>query len=214
MNDKCVIIGAGGHAKVVIDAAKKNGFEVIGVTDETLEIGSECLGCAVLGKDDILKQIYSSDLKTAFMGIGQVGYPALRNKLYEKIKKDGYVFPKLVHPTAYVGMNVQIGDGTLICPYAVINPEAVIGELCIINSAAVVEHEVCVEDGVHIAVHATILGQAYIKKNTFIGAGSVVLQGVSVGENCIIGAGSVVLYDIPDNCVAVGTPAKIVKRRA
>lgn len=213
MNDKCVIIGAGGHAKIVIDTAEKNGFDVIGVTDEKLEIGSNCLGCCVLGKDEILEQIYSSDLKTAFMGIGHVGYSTLRNNLYEKIKTMGYVFPKLIHPSAYIGMDVLIGKGSLVCPNAVINVETIIGELCIINSAAVVEHEVSVEDGVHIAPHATILGQAYIKRNSFIGAGSVVLQGVCVGANCIIGAGSVVLTDVPDNCVAVGVPAKIVKRR-
>lgn len=208
-----VIIGAGGHAKVVLDLLRKKGKTVVGLTDATLDIGQKCLDAEVLGNDDILQGLYQKGVCWAAMGIGHVGMPAIRNKVYHKTKELGYIFPILVHPSAVVSESAEIGEGTMIGAQSVVNPETRIGELCIINTAAVVEHEAVIENGVHIAPHATVLGAANIGENTFVGAGSVILQGIKIGANCIIGAGSVVLHDVPDNCVVVGVPGNIIKRR-
>lgn len=210
---RCIIIGAGGHSKVIIDATKKNGYEIVGLTDNNVKKGSIILGCEVIGNDDTLKEIYLDGICKAFMGIGHVGYPQVRNDVFKRIKKLGYEFPKLINPFSYIGEDVLIGEGTFIAAKAVVNAEATIGRLCVINSASVIEHEVKIKDGVHVAPNATVLGGAYVGENTFIGAGSTIIQSIKIGDNCIIGAGSVVLNDIPDNCVAVGVPAEIIKRR-
>lgn len=210
---KCVIIGAGGHSKVIIDSIKDSDYEIIGLTDNALEYGTNILGCKVIGKDDALEQLHLEGVDNAFMGIGHVGYPDIRNKVFHKVEQMGYRFPALINKSSYIGANIDIGDGTYVGANAVINAESKIGELCIINTSSVIEHEACIENGVHIAPNATVLGGAYVGENTFVGAGSVILQGVKIGKNCIIGAGSVVLGDIADGCVAVGVPAKIIKRR-
>ena len=207
-----VVIGAGGHAKVVVDLLRKNEKKIWGLTDAVRSVGETCLGVPVLGKDDVLSQLRKEGIGYAAMGIGHVGKPSIRNRVFLIAKELGYVFPVIIHPTACLAGVVQIGDGSIVCAQSVINPEAQIGQLCIINTAAVVEHEVVIEDGVHIAPHATILGEACIGENTFIGANSVILQGVHIGSNCIIGAGSVVLHDVPDHCVVVGVPGRIMKR--
>ena len=214
MNNDIVIIGAGGHAKVVIDTIEQGEFSVIGLTDANYRALPECMGYHVLGNDQILEALYEEkNVRYAAMGIGHVGYPNVRNKVYKYAKRLGFVFPSLIHPSAVVAETSTVGEGSLCGAQTVVNPEACIGCMCIINSSAVIEHEVIVEDGVHVAPRTVLLGGASVGKNSFIGAGSVVLQGVHIGSNCIIGAGTVVLKDIEDNCVIVGNPGRVIKRR-
>lgn len=209
---KCVIIGAGGHAKVVIDIACQNQYEIVGLTDPNMEPGTLCMGYPVLGNDDILPKLLDENRLHLAMGIGHLGNTTVRNKIFEDALRLGFEFPVLAHDTAIIN-RAEIGRGTILSAGSIVNPEAKVGELCIINTASVVEHEAVVEDGVHIAPHATILGNAHIGKGSLIGAGSVVLQGVRIGCNCVIGAGSVVLHDVLDNSVVYGNPGVIHKRK-
>ena len=210
---KIVVIGAGGHSKVVLDILEKMEYEIVGLTDPSVARDTLCLGYPILGDDSKLDELFEQGVIYAAIGIGHVGFPKIRNKVFASAKEKGFYFPQLVHISAVVARTANIGDGTIIASQSVINPDAQIGCACILNTACVVEHEVVIADGVHIAPHATVLGNASIDENSFVGAGSVVLQGVHVGKNCIIGAGSVVLHDVPDNVVVVGCPARVVKRR-
>lgn len=213
MDKRYVILGAGGHARVVIDALLQSGREVYGLTDRILEPGSICLGCRVLGDDSVLESLHKDGLMFAAMGIGHVGYPAVRNRVFRFAAEKGFTLPNVVHPKAVLAASVVTGCGNYFGAGSIVNAEAAMGDLCIINTRAVVEHEVRLGDGVHVAPGATVLGQASVGDNTLIGAGSVILQGVHIGKNCLIGAGSIVLGDVEDDCTVVGNPGRIVKRR-
>lgn len=213
VEDRFVIIGAGGHAKTVLDVLIKNKYKVVGFTDAALEKGVRCLGAPVLGKDDVLRDLFEQGIQNAAMGIGHVGKPCIRSRLYQSAIEIGFSFPNLMHPTAVISEFASLGKGTLFAPQCVVNADAKIGNLCIINTSAVVEHEAALGNGVHIAPHATVLGGSCIGEDAFIGAGSVILQGIRIGARCIIGAGSIVLEDVEDDCVVVGNPAGIRKRR-
>lgn len=213
MKNKCVIIGAGGHAKVVIDIVRRSGKDIIGLTDVTIKEGNKFMGYPVLGNDDRLSDIYESGVHEAVMGIGHVGEPWIRNQIFQKAVEMGFTFPNLMHPAAVLSENIHYGEGNLFGAHCTVNADAVIGSLCIINTAAIIEHESVIGDGVHIAPHATVLGGGVIGKNTFVGAGSVILQGAHIGDNCIVGAGSIVLHDVEDSCIVVGNPGRVLRRR-
>lgn len=213
MEEKYVVLGAGGHAKVVLDILRLNQKEICGLTDAGFQDGNVCMGYSVLGTDDVLDELFHRGINNAVMGIGHVGNVKIRNKVYNDAKKIGYVFPNIMHPHAVLAKTIQMGEGNLFAAQCVVNPEVMIGNLCIVNTGAIVEHECMIGNGVHIAPNATILGAATIGNNTFIGAGSVVLQGIHIGSDCIIGAGSVVIRDVDDNSVIVGSPGRLLKRR-
>lgn len=208
-----VIIGAGGHSKIVADVLLSCNEKIIGFTDKTYGEKEIYGDYSILGTDDYLPVLLKLGINRAAMGIGHVGSPQIRNCAYNKAKQLGFAFPVLMHPSAVCAKAVQVGEGTLIGARSVVNTGTVIGDLCIINTSAVVEHDVTIADGVHVAPNATVLGGVSVGKNTLIGAGAVILQGVHVGKDCIIGAGSVVLRDVPNGCIIVGNPGREVKRR-
>ena len=213
MEDGYVIIGAGGHAKIVLDILKLNRLKICGLTDATLNPGDTCLGFPILGNDEILSELYSKGVRKAVIGIGHVGYPEVRNNLYYTVKQLDFSFPNVIHPTAIIADTVKMGNGNLLGANCTVNPDSNIGDLCIINTGAILEHDVKIGNGVHIAPHATVLGMAQIEDNTFVGAGSVILQGIHIGTNCIIGAGSIVIEDVENDSVVVGNPGRLIKRR-
>lgn len=213
MKEEYIVLGAGGHAKVALDILKLNNMNIYGLTDVNYCEGAMCMDYPIVGTDEVLNDLYQMGIRNAVMGIGHVGNPHIRNRVYHNTKELGLQFPNVIHPTAVVADSVVMGDGNLVAAQSILNPEASIGSLCIINSAAVVEHEVVIGDGVHIAPNATVLGMAHIGDDTFVGAGSVILQGVNIGKNCVIGAGAVVLKDVPDNSVIIGNPGRLLKRR-
>ena len=213
MEDGYVVLGAGGHAKIILDIMKLNHINICGLTDAVLTENDTCMGYPVLGTDDVLPELKEKGINKAVMGIGHVGAYQVRNKVYEFALSKGFDFPNMIHPEAVVADTVSMKQGIAVCAGAVVNPEVSIGNLCIINTLSIIEHEAHIGNGVHIAPHTTILGGACVGDNSFIGAGSIILQGVHVGRNCIIGAGSVVLKDIEDDCVVVGNPGRIIRRR-
>lgn len=212
MKEKYVVLGAGGHSKVVMDVLRLCGKEIVGLTDNTLRPGDRCMGCRVLGDDSVLDDLYRQGIPYAAMGIGHVGYPAIRNKVFAYALERGFAFPNLVHPAAILADSAKIGQGVFFGAGSIVNAEARIGDLCIINTGAVVEHEAVLGNGVHVAPHATVLGRVSVGENTLVGAGSVILQGAHVGKNCLIGAGSFVHQDVGDGCVVIGNPGRVMKR--
>lgn len=211
--EQYIILGAGGHAKPVVEALEKSGNRIAGFTDQSAQQGEMCCGYPILGKDEVLFSIYSRGVRNAAVGIGHVGNASVRNRVYREAVQIGFVFPNIVHPASVLSDRMICGNGIQFLANCVVNAEAEIGSLCIINTGAVVEHEAKLGDGVHVAPRAVVLGQASVGDNTFVGAGSVILQGVHVGKNCIIGAGSVVLHDVEDDSVIVGNPGQLLRRR-
>lgn len=197
---KLCIIGAGGHGKVIADIALKNGYKNIGfVDDDSL---SECMVYPIIGRCCDLHQL--NDGKTDF--VIAVGDNNTRKKIAESYDVN---WVKLVHPSAQIGTDVSIENGTVIMAGAVVNACASIGRHCIINTCAVVEHDNMLENFVHISPNAALGGTVHIGECTHIGIGATVINNIKICSNCRIGAGAVVVKDITESSTYIGIPAKI-----
>jgi sugar O-acyltransferase (sialic acid O-acetyltransferase NeuD family) len=200
MSGKLIIIGAGGHGKSVLDAAiKSEKYNVIGFLDDTPD-KDEVLGFPRLG--------YFSDIdKYAdnHMFVCAVGDNSIRVMIDASVNVEWAV---IIHPSANIGMGVNIGDGSVVMGGTVINSSAQIGRHCVINSGAVVEHDCAVLDYSHISPNATLCGKVKIGRETWIGAGATVRDGISIAERVTVGAGSVLVKNINEAGTYVGLPAR------
>ena len=199
---RLVIIGAGGHGKVIADIALKNGYVNICFVDDNAT--GYVMGFPIIGTSIEIERL--NDGNTDFV-IG-IGNNATRKLIAEKYDVN---FVTLVHPSAQIGVNVSIGKGTVVMAGAVINPCSSIGEHCIINTRAVIEHDNVVENYAHISPNAALGGAVHIGELTHIGIGATIINNINICENCIIGAGAVVIRDITESGTYVGVPAKKIK---
>lgn len=136
-----------------------------------------------------------------------------RFKLIKAIKQSHNIkFSSLIHPTAYVGSNVSLGEGVCIGPHAVIGPNSKIGNFCLINRASTIGHDVVLDDYATIAPGVAVAGLVNVGRKTTIGIGATVIDQISIGQNSMVGAGSVVVRDVPDGVVVIGTPAKVLRK--
>jgi sugar O-acyltransferase (sialic acid O-acetyltransferase NeuD family) len=212
--EKIVLVGAGGHCKVIIDIIKsRSKYEIVGVTDKAYGDQKLVLDIPIIGDDSILEELYNTGVRNAFVCVGALKDMSIRDAIYDKLKDIGFILPALIHKDAIVSPYADIYGGTCVMAGAIINPGAIIDENCIINTGAVIEHDCKVSRNTHISPRACLAGRVIVGRSTHIGMGSSIIQGVHIGSNVIIGAGAVVTNNIPDNVVAVGVPSKIIKRR-
>ena len=212
--EKIVLVGAGGHCKVVIDIIKSTeSYNVVGITDKAYGEEKLVLDIPIIGDDSILTELYNSGVKNAFVCVGALENIAIRDKIYNNLKAIGFNIPALLHKHALVSPYAKVHDGTCVMAGAIINPGAIVHEICIVNTGAIIEHDCKVQRNTHISPKACIAGGVEIGYNTHIGMGSSIIQSVHIGNNVIIGAGAVVIENIEDNVVAVGIPSKIIKCR-
>ena len=196
---KISLYGAGGHAKVIVDILKLNGY-IIGAIFEDYSTVTELLNHKVIHVMD--QEIMKMDW---IMAIGN-------NHIRQKIVQNNHLrFTKLAHPRATIDTTVLWGEGTVIMAGAVVNSDAIIGRHVIINTGACVDHDCQIGDFCHIAPNSTLCGSVKVGEGTLVGAGATIIPGVTVGKWCIVGAGSVVIHDINDNQTVVGNPARKVK---
>ncbi len=205
MSAPVIIIGAGGHAKVVVDALRRSGRDILGLVDNDPEkVGATVLGVPVIGGDDAIEKHTPADVNLA-IGLGLVRQ---RQALFSAFKESGYAFAKVIHPAAVVADNARIGEGAQIMAGAIIQPDAIIGDNVIINTRASVDHDCVIGDHVHIAPGATLAGGVWIGEGSMIGVGATLLENVRIGDNCIIAGGATVIGDVPANITVAGVPAK------
>jgi sugar O-acyltransferase (sialic acid O-acetyltransferase NeuD family) len=194
------LYGAGGHAKVIVDILESCGKFVAGVFD-----------------DDPAKSIWKfPNLK--FPGpfdfsaddlILSIGNNFIRKKISMKIQAN---YHTAIHPSSIISAHALVSAGSVVMGGTLINADAYIGRHCIINSNASIDHDCVLKDFVHISPNATLCGDVFVGECTHIGAGAVVIPGKKIGSNVVVGAGTVVISDIEDNSVAVGNPARIIKK--
>lgn len=198
-----IIIGAGGHGKVVADIAlKKNTYQEICFLDDNIE-AKECLGFPVVGT---LKNIEEWIANAEF--IVAIGNGVIRESVMNKLLVAKAKITTLIHPKSVVGKNVRIGYGTVVMAGAVINSESEIGNGVIVNTASSVDHDNSIGDYSHIAVGAHLAGTVSVGRHVHIGIGAVVSNNISVCDECVIGAGAVVVKDIGEIGTYVGVPAR------
>jgi sugar O-acyltransferase (sialic acid O-acetyltransferase NeuD family) len=192
------LYGAGGHAKVIADILEVKGIIPAGVFD-----------------DDPSKKIWNYPT-LSFPGpfnfsVDEMIISIGNNHTRKKISGKNLKYHTAIHPSAVVSRHSLIGEGSVVMGASLINADSVIGRHCIVNSNASIDHDCFIGDFVHVSPNATLCGGVTIGECTLIGTGVIIIPGKKIGANSIIGAGTIVITDIPDNVIAVGNPARIIK---
>lgn len=204
-----ILVGAGGHGKVIADSAEGNECSSIVFLDRTYTPGESKL---------LLDRYPVIDLDDNFhnyLSLGRfiiaIGDNSNRQREYEKFEVSGAKFARLVHSFSNIAQKVFFGNGTVVLANAVVNADVIIGVNTIINTGAIVEHDCIVGSHCHIAPGVVLAGGVVVGDGTLIGIGARVLPYVKIGVNVTVGAGAVVIGDIPDNAIVAGVPARPVK---
>ncbi|MEX3772195.1 acetyltransferase [Pseudomonas sp. MYb118] len=200
-----VILGAGGHAKVLLALVQSLGLDVLGVCDPVLAEQGAGLwrGIAVLGGDAALEAL-DPDSVELVNGLGQLVGSAGRANLFQRLKLQGFRFPVLVHPTAWVDSSATLQEGVQVMAGAVIQADVVIGANSIINTRAGVDHDCRLGVDVHVAPGATLCGSVRVADRAFIGSGATVIQGLNVGMEAVVGAGATLTRNLEARHVLLG----------
>lgn len=201
MNEQVIIVGASGHGKVVADIIQKSGDTVVGFLDDNPNSPEKLAGFPVLGTIEKYK------LYKKYKFVIAIGNAEIRERIVSNLSNVEWY--TAIHPSAAIsGIDVLIGEGTVVMANTVINSGAEIGKHCIINSGAIVEHDCQIQDFVHVSVGAKIAGTVTIGRNTWIGIGASIKNNLSLCENCMIGAGAVIVKNINEEGTYVGVPAE------
>tara|TARA_B100002051_G_scaffold275822_1_gene321186 strand:- start:4178 stop:4819 length:642 start_codon:yes stop_codon:yes gene_type:complete len=191
-----IILGAGGHAKVLAEALIQSGSEVLGFVTPDAVPEEEFFGYRILGDDDVVKTYNSDDILLA-NGIGMLPRQTLRWRLAAQMRKDGYSFVTVRHPSAIVSSDIILYEGVQVMAGAIIQPGCKIGQDSIINTGSQIEHDTTIGDQCHIAPGVTLSGEVHVGDNVHIGTGAQVIQGIKIGEGSVIAAGTTVYKDVP-----------------
>ena len=206
---KVVGIGAGGHARTVLDILQLTGeYEVVGLLDPDSQLhGSTVMGVPVLGGDDLSSALRQSGLELAFAGMGGAGDNRPRRRIFELIQEHGFRPINVIHPESVIATSATMGRGVTVAALAVVGAEARLGDNVIVNTGALVEHNCHVENHVHIATGAQLAGGVKLGEGAHVGIGAVVRQNVRIGRWAIVGAGAAVIRDVADGEKVAGVPA-------
>jgi sugar O-acyltransferase (sialic acid O-acetyltransferase NeuD family) len=208
MNYPVIILGAGGHAKVLIDTLRLRSVELLGIADaDPAKKGQLLLGVPVIGGDEEITKYPAATIHLV-NGIGSVRINPLRRRLFENFKDDGYQFTSAIHPSAIIAADAALSEGVQIMAGAVVQAGCRIGKNAIINTCASLDHDCSVSDHVHISPGATLSGGVAVGENSHIGTGATVIHGIKIGRNSLVAAGAVVILDVPDGVTVAGIPAR------
>lgn len=210
MGMQVVGLGAGGHAKVVIEILRGyKDYELIGLLDPKRELhGKSVLGLQVLGGDERLPELSRHGVRHFFIGVGSIGDTVPRKRLFELALEHGLTPIDAIHPKAVVSPSAQIGRGITIMAGAVINATVRVGDNVVVNTGAIVEHDCLIDDHVHVATGAKLASTVKVCEGAHIGAGATVRQCLTVGEGAVVGAGAVVVKDVRPHTAVAGVPAR------
>lgn len=210
-DNRLILFGAGGHAKSVIgviDVAKA--WRVVGLVEDGEDrVGQRVLGYEILGGADALARARADGVVRFFVAVGD---NVARGAIARRMVAAGFSPVSIIHPSAFLMKNAAIGEGVFLHFGSVTGPDSTVGSHTIVGAHAAVGHDSTVGDCVHLAAGARMGGHTKIGAYSLLGMGAVVLPGVTIGRNVSVGANAVVHRDLPDRCVAVGNPARVVRR--
>lgn len=205
-----IVLGAGGHARVLIDALLLKGVAILGVTAPAIE-GAPPFGLPFLGADLAVDAHPVASIRLV-NGLGSTRQPGARREIFERFKAKGYKFESVVHPSAVIARNVELGEGVQVMAGAVIQTGGRIGANSIVNTRVAVDHDCRIGAHAHLAPGATLCGDVRVGENAHVGSGASIIQGISIGDDVLVAAGAVVIRNVPAGAAVSGVPARNMKR--
>ena len=207
-----LLLGAGGHARVVAETAISTGrYSRIAFLDDRFNDPAQLpdqLGWHVIGPfTAVLDPQIRQQFPAALVAIGK---PAVRLQWLSRLAAAGYELPVVTHPAAWLSPSAQLGAGSVVFAHAAIQAQAVIGSGAILNTGCSVDHDAQLGDGVHICPGARLAGEVQVGDRSWIGIGASVIQQIRIGADVTVGAGAAVVRDLPDGVTAVGVPARVL----
>jgi sugar O-acyltransferase (sialic acid O-acetyltransferase NeuD family) len=199
------VFGAGGHGRVVADAAVRAGVKSIVFVDKEIK-EAEVQGWSVVKSSDISDAVWRGRRFIVAIGSNEI-----RARIFRKLRILGATASSVTDPSSIVSPHATIGDGTFLAPGVIVNTGARIGENCILNTGASIDHDCILESNVQVSPQACLAGNVRLGESVMVGMGAMITPGRRVGRDAVIGAGAVVTRDLPGGVVAWGCPAKIVR---
>ena len=208
-----LLLGAGGHGKVVLDIVRAAGeHNPVGFLDADPSLaGSTIGGVPVLGPVNFLTKLKQQQkLKAAIVSIGD---NRARRSYAALLREHGYELINAIHPAATISPTAQLGKNVVVAAGAVVCADARIGDSTIVNTSAVVDHECRVGEAAHVCPGVLLAGRVHVGSGAFVGLGAKVIQCLTIGEHAVVGAGAVVIEDVPAHATVVGVPAQVIKSK-
>lgn len=209
MKTPLLILGCGGHGRVVADAALDCGYEEIAFLDDRHDALPRPVPFPVLGP----MKMTSALVHRWPSAIVAIGDGRRRLALFHDLKRAGYATPSIAHPSAVISRGAHLGEGVFVAPGAIINTGARIADAVIVNTGAQIDHDCEIGEGTHIAPGATLSGTVIVGATSWIGTGSSVKQDIRIGDDVMVGVGAAVVAHIPQPGTYVGVPAKPIEER-
>lgn len=209
-NAICVILGGGGHARVLIEILQLNGLATAyAVLDaDCSRWGQNLLGVPIIGDDNLLPELVNRGVNCFVVGLGSTGNNQPRQRLFDLSLSYNLKPLTMVHPTAFCSKWAKLGPGCQLFPGSIINAGAILGANVIVNSGAIVEHDCVLSNHVHVATGARLASAVQAGRGAHIGAGATIRQGITIGEGAIVGIGAAVVKDVSPYTVVTGVPAR------
>ena len=198
MGNDVIIYGAGGHAKTVISLLRLLNMPIAGIVDDAVAAGTLVSGVPVLGGASLLPQLRGQGISRALNAVGGIGHYEARKNIFHKLRAEGFEFPTVIHPTAFVEDTVALADGVQVLAQSYISSESVIGFGTLINAGAVISHDGKIGEIVNLSPGALLAGNVTVGDYAQIGMGATVNLGVTIGAKARIGNSAVVKGDVPE----------------
>jgi sugar O-acyltransferase (sialic acid O-acetyltransferase NeuD family) len=205
-----IVVGAGGHGKVLIATLRRLNRPVLGILDENAGLhGARILGVEVLGRDAVLDR-YRPDEIDLVNGIGSIRSTAMRFQVFEKMLAAGFAFASVVDPSSLIAEGVAVGVGAQVMAGAIIQPDVTLAANCIVNTGVIVEHDCYIGAHAHLAPRVCLSGGVHVGDRVHIGTGAIIIQGITIGADVVVAAGAVVVRDVPAGVTVAGVPATTI----
>ena len=197
-----ILIGDGGHARVLLDILRLNNIPVLGITKPNANKNEKWNGLNILGDD---KSIFDYSNKEIYLvnGLGKSPKNNIRKKIKLLMKKRGYKFFNVIHPSALISSDVTIMDGVQVMAGAIVQTGVYLGDSVIVNTGSIIEHDCYIKEDSHIAPGVTLNGNVTIGNNSHVGTGTSIIQNITVGNNTTIAAGSIIHKNLGDNLIYI-----------
>ena len=207
---RCIVIGAGGHGRVVLDILmQENRHEVEGFVDSNADLrGRRVDGLPVLGDFSVLQDLRDRGVEGAVVAIGDNG---VRRHFADRAERAGFNLINVIHPSANLAHNVTLGRNIVVAAGALVCAHCQIGDSTILNTGCIVDHESMIATAVHICPGARLAGRVTVESGAFVGIGATIIQNLRIGQDAIIAAGAVVINDVEPLTTVVGVPAQAIK---